>query len=162
MFTSKIIAGFLNKKHHFIFLYFCIFIFVVILCIYSKKYFYTSNSTVSLTSDTSESIAIKVDSNDEAIRSYLKMAQIHAEIYRYTNNNRYSGLCEQSKSLYTLEGGILKYIKSVGATEVFCSTADTEYLIEAQLPKNKNFYCIDSIGNSVEQLSTKEGSQSCK
>lgn len=102
-----------------------------------------------------------ISNNDDAVRTYLTMARLHAEIFKYTNNNSYNGLCENSDKLYTLEGGILKYIKSVGATEVFCSTSEANYLIEVQLPINKMFYCIDSTHISIEQQDSKEGSVSC-
>lgn len=99
---------------------------------------------------------------DEAIRSYLKAAQLQIEIYAFTNNGSYGGVCEPSKTLYSLEGGILRYIKVVGATEVFCSTSDSQYLIEAKMPLSESFYCIDSSGASVEQKETREGEESCK
>lgn len=105
-----------------------------------------------------------IKSNDEAVRSYLDAAQVLAEVYKYTNNGKYSGLCENSEERYTLEGdsgGILKFIKMVGATEVYCYTADSGYMIEAKLPENGMFYCIDSAGDAVEQAMTKEEVHKC-
>lgn len=104
---------------------------------------------------------LAVANKDDAVRSYLAMAQIHAEIYRYTNNNSYNGVCEHSDVLYTLEGGILKYIKMVGATEVYCMSAENAYMIEAKLPGTQRFYCIDSTGARGERKSTSEGMQEC-
>ncbi len=101
---------------------------------------------------------------DDAVRGYLRSASILAEVYAFTNNGSYAGLCEQSSDLYTLEGnsgGILKFIKMVGATEVYCMTAETVYLIEAKLPMNGMFFCIDGEGNTVEHSDTREGESSC-
>jgi hypothetical protein len=105
-----------------------------------------------------------VANDDDAVRGYLRSASILAEVYKYTNGGSYAGLCEASEDLYTLEGnsgGILKFIKLVGATEVFCMTGDSTYLIEAKLPTNGMFFCIDGEGNAVEHKETKEGKSSC-
>lgn len=106
-----------------------------------------------------------VASRDEAVAKYLDAAQILAEIYRFSNNGSYAGLCEKSEDFYTLEGesgGILKYIKFVGATEVYCATSDGAYLIEAKMPENGRFYCIDHSGNAVAQQESKVDSWSCQ
>ncbi len=106
-----------------------------------------------------------VTNNDQAVRGYLEGAQTLAEVYYFTNQGSYAGLCEKSDSLYTLEGnsgGILKFIKMVGATEVFCSTGDSAYLIEAKMPGNGLFFCIESTGAAVEQKETREGSSTCR
>ena len=105
-----------------------------------------------------------VDSRDDAVRSYLDAAQILAEIYKFNNNGSYAGLCERSEDMYTLEGesgGILKYIKFVGATEVFCSTGDESYMIEAKMPESSMFYCIDNTGSAKELADTSEGRMNC-
>lgn len=105
-----------------------------------------------------------VKSRDAAVAAYLQAAQTLAEIYRFTNGDSYAGLCEKSDAQYTLEGesgGILKYIKMVGATEVFCSTSESSYLIEAQEPESGLFYCIDSTGASLEHEETREGETTC-
>jgi hypothetical protein len=107
----------------------------------------------------------EVESKDDAVRAYLKAAQIIADIYKFNNHGSYAGLCEHSEEKYTLEGesgGILKYIKFVGATEVFCSTGDFEYLIEAKMPQNGQFFCIDETNTPVEQAETREGKDSCQ
>jgi hypothetical protein len=106
----------------------------------------------------------EVKSKDDAVRAYLRAAQIIADIYKFNNGGSYAGLCERSEDMYTLEGesgGILKYIKFVGATEVFCSTGDAEYLIEAKMPQNGQFFCIDETNIPVEQAETREGKASC-
>jgi hypothetical protein len=107
----------------------------------------------------------KVESKDDAVRAYLNAAQIIADVYKFNNEGSYAGLCERSEDNYTLEGesgGILKYIKFVGATEVFCSTSDSEYLIEAKMPQNGQFFCIDETNTPVEQAETREGKGSCQ
>jgi hypothetical protein len=106
----------------------------------------------------------RVANADDAVRGYLRSASILAEVYKYTNGGSYAGLCEASEDMYTLEGnsgGILKFIKMVGATEVFCMTGHSEYLIEAKLPTSGMFFCIDGEGNAVEQNESKEGSSRC-
>jgi hypothetical protein len=103
----------------------------------------------------------KVRSNDDAVEAYLHAAQIQAEIYAFTNNASYDGLCEPSVELNSLSGGILKYIKSVGATEVFCANTNSVYMIEAQLPERRNFFCIDSRGTALEQKNSREGEVLC-
>ncbi len=105
-----------------------------------------------------------VTSRDDAVRGYLDAALILAEVYKFNNNGSYAGLCEHSEDLYTLEGesgGILKYIKFVGATEVFCTTGSDTYMIEAKMPENGMFYCIDEQGIAVEQDVTREEVHSC-
>lgn len=105
-----------------------------------------------------------VNNADDAARSYLRAAQELAKVYRYTNNGSYNGLCEYSESLYTLEGnsgGILKFVKMVGATEVYCATSDSTYMIEVKLPENGLFFCIDEKGIPVEQAASKEGVNRC-
>lgn len=117
---------------------------------------------MSIKQNQNHSSKFKVQNKDEAVRAYLKLAQLQAEIYFFTNNNSYSGMCEHSKTLYSLEDGVLMYIKAVGATKVFCSNSSTVYMIESKLPMNGMFYCIDSTGEGVEQKETREGSPSCK
>jgi hypothetical protein len=98
------------------------------------------------------------------VQAFLDAAQTLAEVYRFTNNNSYGGLCEASQDQYTLEGesgGILKYIKFVGATEVYCATSDSQYLIEAKQPESGMFYCIDNTGAALRQKDSKEGGMSC-
>jgi len=105
-----------------------------------------------------------VVSEDDAVRTFLKAALQLAEVYRFTNNNSYSGLCEQSDRHYTLEGesgGILKYIKFVGATEVFCATSDTTYMIEAKMPGSGLYYCVDHSGAQYEQRDSMREVRSC-
>jgi len=121
-----------------------------------------STMTQSSTSARSES---KIADQDDAVRGFLNAAQTLAEVYRFTNRDSYAGLCEGSDSQYTLEGesgGILKYIKTVGATEVFCTTSGSSYLIEAKMPKNGRFYCIDSENEPIEQAFSREGESSCR
>ena len=104
-----------------------------------------------------------VTSRDEAARGFLNAAQEIAEVYRFTNGS-YAGLCENSEDHLTLEGesgGILKYVKFVGATEVYCYTGGTDYMIEVKLPESGMFYCIDQTGTAVEQEETKEGIHTC-
>lgn len=124
----------------------------------------TTTAQKTATADTSSPSPLAVKSSDDAVRSYLKAAQVLAEVYRFNNHGSYAGLCEQSSDLYTLEGnsgGILKFIKLVGATEVFCYTGQEDYMIEAKMPENGMFYCIDQKGVPVEQQGTKEGVNSC-
>ncbi len=104
-----------------------------------------------------------VQTRDDAARAFLNAAQDLAEVYRFTNGS-YAGLCEQSDDHLTLEGesgGVLKYVKFVGATEVYCFTGDTDYMVEVKLPESGMFYCIDDEGTPVEQAETREEAQSC-
>jgi hypothetical protein len=104
-----------------------------------------------------------IKSNDDAVKAYLDAAQKIADIYRYTNGS-FAGMCETvEEKPYTLEEGMaaLRYIKMVGATEVFCTTGDDMYMIEAQMPGSKLFYCIDSTGAAVTNEGTREGSATC-
>lgn len=127
------------------------------------------HSTMMPSSATSErgtaSSGRDIADQDGAVKGYLDAAQTLAEVYKFTNGGSYAGLCEGSDSMYTLEGesgGILKYIKMVGATEVFCSTSESAYLVEAKMPKNGLFYCIDNHNEPIAQAQTKEGSITCK
>ncbi len=104
----------------------------------------------------------KINNNDEAVRSYLQLAQIQAEIYAFANMGLYSGMCEPSSERDSLSQGVLRYIKFFGATEVFCTNSDTYYMIEAKMPIRGNFFCIDSMGIAKEQPNTRKGSQTCE
>lgn len=104
----------------------------------------------------------KIQSNDEAIVSYFHQAQLQAEVYSFTNKGSYRGMCEPATELYSLSGGILRYIKSVGATGVFCANTDAQYMIEAKLPQKGTLYCIDSKGAALEQKNSRRGTLTCE
>jgi hypothetical protein len=117
-----------------------------------------------LTATSSTLYANSVKNNDDAVKAYLDVAQKVADIYHYVNGS-FAGMCETVESKpYTLEEGMaaLRYIKMVGATEVFCTTGDDMYMIEAQMPESKLFYCIDSTGAAVTQEVSREGAATCK
>lgn len=112
----------------------------------------------------STSMERTVSSRDDAVLGFLRAAQELAEVYKFTNGGSYQGLCEFSDSQYTFEGesgGILKYIKFVGATGVYCATADDFYMIEAKMPENGMFYCIDPT-YALEQPHSRQGQHSCQ
>lgn len=106
---------------------------------------------------------LDVRTDDDAVRAYLLEAQLHAEIYRYTNNGSYAGMCEliDTGNHFTLEQGVLRYIKAVGATGVYCATSESTYMIEAKLPGSDSYYCIDSYGHRGEQPVSHKSTGSC-
>lgn len=92
---------------------------------------------------------------DAAIKSNLNNARAQAALYYEDNTSSYLGVCAAAQS--ATPGGILDLVSAAiggGAAAADCDDDANGWAAEKEL-NSGTFYCVDSVGTSVENAATK-------
>jgi len=98
---------------------------------------------------------------DQVVIDMFDSALAKTKTYYSENKNLFSGVCEQLENPNSLNVTLLLLVKQQGATDVYCSSSDQEFMAEALLPSGAGYYCIDESSVAAVYQQSSKNTNNC-